>query len=108
VLSYDASYAAAAAAAYAAYALAAEQATAKGQSASSRTKDRDSFAAAERTTAPPLRFDYTGPGAGEAPVSLEPPSQSAGPGLCNRYTKVARGFVAPCTLPAYHEGPHEP
>ena len=40
-------------------------------------------------------------------ISLEPPAQSAGPGRCNRYVKVARGFAAPCVLDDGHEGPHE-
>ena len=42
-------------------------------------------------------------------ISLEPPSQSAGPGRCNRFTRaVALGDPSPCKLPANHEGPHEP
>lgn len=54
------------------------------------------------------RFPGTSPKYSET-VSLEPPSQSAGPGRCNRFTRaVALGDPTPCKLPANHEGPHEP
>ena len=47
------------------------------------------------------------PGVSPLTWGAEPPAQSAGPGRCNRYGKVARGFAAPCVLDAGHKGAHE-